>query len=205
MDRNIMTGIAIGLVIGLGIGYYIGSNQPGTVVTAPLPAPAAAPAGAPFQGQVPQGMGGGTNSFELQRRIFANQQVVASDPKNVQAWVALGNDHFDLHQPEKSIEAYGKALELAGPNPDLLTDQGVMYRELKAFDKAIANFEKANKLNPKHLPSLFNLGIVYSEDKKDLPKAIKVWNQLIAIDPSSPQAAQARQAIKEHEGPNAHK
>jgi cytochrome c-type biogenesis protein CcmH/NrfG len=203
MDRNIMIGIAIGLVAGLGLGYYFGSNQAGAVVTAPLPAPSA-PGAAPFQGQVPQGMGG-TNSFELQRRIFANQQLVATDPKNVQAWVALGNDHFDLHQPEKSVEAYGKALELAGPNPDLLTDQGVMYREMKAFDKAIANFEKANKLNPKHLQSLFNLGIVYSEDKKDLPKAIKVWNQLIAIDPASPQAAQARQAIKEHEGPNAHK
>lgn len=205
MERNMMTGLGIGLAAGLAIGYFVGTSRAETAVTAPLPAPAA-PAGAPFQGQLPQGgMGGGVNTFEIQRRIFANQQLVATDPNNVQAWVTLGNDYFDLHQPEKSIEAYGKAMELAGPNPDLLTDQGVMYREMKAYDKAIANFEKANKANPKHLQSLFNLGIVYSEDKKDIPKALKAWNQILAIDPASPQAAQARQSIKDHEGPNAHK
>lgn len=208
MDRNLMTGAGVGLVAGLAIGYFIGSSRSETIVVAPPPVPGAqgAPAPAPFQGQAPQGAPmGGVNTFELQRRIFANQQVVASDPKNLQAWIMLGNDNFDLHQPEKAIEAYGKAMELGGENPDLLTDQGVMYRELKQFDKAIANFEKASKLNPKHLQSLFNLGVVFSEDRKDIPKAIKVWNRIIATDPASPQANQARQAIQAHEGPNAHK
>ena len=49
------------------------------------------------------------------------------------------------------------------------------------------------------------MGIVYSEDKKDIPKAMKVWNRIIATDPTSPQAEQSRQAIAAHQGPNAHK
>ena len=70
-----------------------------------------------------------------------------------------------------------------------------MYRELKAYDKAIANFEKSAKLNPKHTQSLFNLGVVYAHDLKQDEKAIKAWNRVIEVDPTSQQAAQARAAI----------
>lgn len=65
------------------------------------------------------------------------------------------------------------------------------------YDKAIATFEKASKLDPKHVQSLFNLGIVYSQDLKQNDKAIKAWNRVIEIAPTSPQAAQARVGIAE--------
>jgi tetratricopeptide (TPR) repeat protein len=113
----------------------------------------------------------------------------------VNAWISLGNDYFDTHQAADSVDAYDKALALKPDNPDVLTDQGVMFRELKAYDKAIANFKQANKLNPKHLQSLYNLGIVYSEDLKKPDEARKIWNVVIATDPASPQAGQARQAM----------
>ena len=66
-----------------------------------------------------------------------------------------------------------------------------------AFDKAIANFKKSSKLDPKHTQSLFNLGVVYSQDLKQNEEAIKAWNRIIALDAASPQAAQARAAIAE--------
>jgi cytochrome c-type biogenesis protein CcmH/NrfG len=152
-------------------------------------------------GGMPPGMpgaipapGGGP---EIQSQIASLQSVVARDPKNVQAWVMLGNAYFDTGQPQKSVEAYGRALELKPNDPDVLTDQGVMYRALGQFDKAVANFEKANKTNPTHVQSLYNLGVVYSSDLHQNDKAAAALNKVIQTAPSSPQAAQAKQLLAE--------
>ena len=144
---------------------------------------------------MPPNVGAMPATTEIQARIFSNSQIVAREPKNLTAWKQLGHDYFDTHQPQKSVDAYAKALALDPNNPDVLTDQGIMYRELKAYDKAIANFEKSAKLNPKHTQSLFNLGVVYAHDLKQNEKAIKAWNRVIQVDPTSQQAAQARVAI----------
>ncbi len=179
MDRNIWAGIAGGLLAGFLIGYFTASGR--TTVPAPAgPVPAWAP-----------------GSLEVQQGLFNAQQTVEKDPKNLQAWITLGNGYFDAHQPQKSIDAYAKALELDPRNPDLLTDQGIMYRELQAFDKALANFEKANRIDPKHVQSLYNLGIVYAQDRKAPDKAIKAWNRVIEIAPTSPQAELSRKALEE--------
>jgi len=124
-------------------------------------------------------------------------QSVDRAPRNAKSWVALGNKYFDSHEREKAVEAYGKALELEPDNPDVLTDQGVMYRELGAFDKAIANFEKASTVDPKHLPSLLDLGVLYAQDLKDYDKAIKTWHRVIEIAPTTVQAAKAYAYIEQ--------
>jgi cytochrome c-type biogenesis protein CcmH/NrfG len=121
--------------------------------------------------------------------------MVAADPKNHDAWVALGNDYFDSHQAQKSVDAYAKALALKPDDPNVLTDQGVMYRQLNQFDKAVACFQKAAKLDPSHIQSLFNLGIVYAHDLHQPDEAAKAWNKLLVLAPASEQAAQARQQL----------
>jgi tetratricopeptide (TPR) repeat protein len=132
-----------------------------------------------------------------QQRIAAMRQLVDRDPGNAKGWVALGNEYFDSEQRGKAIEAYGKALQIEPNNPDVLTDQGVMYREIGAFDKALDNFKKASTINPTHLPSLLNLGVLYAQDLKDQDKAIKTWNRLIRIAPMSPQAMKAQAYIEQ--------
>jgi cytochrome c-type biogenesis protein CcmH/NrfG len=190
LNRYTIIGLAVGLVLGIFIGYQAGSSAspPGGMGVAGTPGmpPSGAPAGAP---PMP-----GDN---FQARIAQMQQVVARDPKNVEAWIQLGNDYFDTRQPQKAIEAYARALELRPNNPNVLTDQGVMYREVGQFEKASANFRKANQVDPKHVQSLFNLGVVYFNDLKQPKNAIETWNKVIQIAPQSEQAAQARTAIEE--------
>ncbi len=57
----------------------------------------------------------------------------------------------------KAIDAYGKALELEANDANILTDQGVMYRRVGWYDKAITNFEKANALDRSHQQSSITL------------------------------------------------
>ncbi|HYS82511.1 MAG TPA: tetratricopeptide repeat protein [Anaeromyxobacteraceae bacterium] len=137
----------------------------------------------------------------VNQRIAAEERLVAQNPKDVQAWIALGNDYFDTNQAQRAVDAYAKALALKPDDADVLTDQGVMYRKLQAFDKAIANFQRAHQVDPRHVQSVYNLGVVYAFDLKDQAKAIAAWNRVIEVSPQSSQAAQARQNIQELKSP----
>ena len=132
----------------------------------------------------------------VQQRIAAEERLAAQNPKDVQAWIALGNDYFDTNQAQRAVDAYAKALALQPNNADVLTDQGVMFRKLQAFDKAIANFQRAHQVDPRHMQSIYNLGVVYAYDLQDQAKAIAAWNRVIEEAPQSSQAAQARQNIQ---------
>ena len=132
--------------------------------------------------------------------------IVAKEPGNRNAWVQLGNAYFDASQPMKSIEAYDKALAIDANDPNVLTDQGVMFRTIGWFDKAVSNFEQANKVDPGHAQSLFNLGIVYRYDLQDFAKAQKTWERYLTINPSGGGAEQVRAEldfIKTHPSPGA--
>jgi cytochrome c-type biogenesis protein CcmH/NrfG len=136
-------------------------------------------------------------SAEVQARIARIEAAVQADPKNFAAWFSLGNEYFDTHQHQKAVDAYAKGLAIKPDNPDVLTDQGVMYRDLGQFDKALANFQKANKLDPNHVQSLFNIGVVYANDLKKPDEAAKAWTKVLTVAPASQQAAQARQMLSQ--------
>jgi len=201
-----MFALAGGLAAGFLAGYFVfggESKEPGPIVAAPTNAaplmPAPSLGGGMPAGAMPGAMPGGPAlpSAEVQARIARIEAAVQADPKNHDAWVALGNEYFDSHQAQKAVGAYEKALTLKPGDPNVLTDQGVMYRELGQFDKALATFQKANKAEPNHVQSLFNMGIVYANDLKKPEEAAKAWNKVIAVAPTSDQAAQARQMLSQ--------
>jgi tetratricopeptide (TPR) repeat protein len=146
---------------------------------------------------VPMGSGSPT---DYQTRINELEKIVMQKPEDRQAWVQLGNDYFDTEQPQKAVTAYQKALDLAPTDPsnaNIITDQGIMFRKLGMFDRAIANFDKAIQLDPKHTQCLYNLGIVYASDLHQAEKAIKAWNDFLKLDSNSPQAQQVKQMLEQ--------
>jgi Tfp pilus assembly protein PilF len=135
---------------------------------------------------------GAGSPADYTQRIAQAEKIVAQDPKNLNAWISLGNDYFDTAQSQKAINAYGKALEIGPDNPNVLTDQGIMFRAVGWYDKALANFERANKIDPNHLQSLYNAGLVYAVDLKQPEKATPYWNRYLKLDSSSPTAIQIK-------------
>ena len=170
----------VSLVVGFLLGFLIGSSSN-------------AGKGVPATAGIPSGAGSPT---DYSTRIAEAEKIVAQDPKNLNAWLSLGNDYFDTEQAQKAIHAYGKALEIEPNNPNVLTDQGVMYRKVGWYDKAIANFEKAQKIDPKHLQSMYNEGVVYAIDLKDNEKARPYWKKILEIDPNSPTAMQVKSMMQ---------
>jgi cytochrome c-type biogenesis protein CcmH/NrfG len=180
MKQETILVVVVTLIAGVIIGWMV-AQQGSSSAPAPVKAPqAAAPAA-------------GINS---QQKINELKAVVARDPKNRNAWVALGNEYFDADRPMDSVEAYAKALELNDKDANVLTDQGVMFRRLGWYDRAIDNFTRANQADPNHSISLFNLGIVYRYDLQDFAKAKAAWEEFLVVAPNGNGADRVRQELE---------
>ena len=122
-------------------------------------------------------------SDEQAKSILSLEKEVSLLPRNVEAWVQLGNLYFDTNQVKKAIGAYNKSLELDPKNPGVLTDLGVMYRRNGQPLEAIKAFDRAIAADPKHEVSRFNKGVVLLHDLKEPEKAIKAWEGLLEVNP----------------------
>ncbi len=134
---------------------------------------------------VPEPSSEGISPAEAASKIQALKDIVKKDPKNLPAWVELGNLYFDSNQPREAIEAYNQYLAVKPDNADVRTDLGIMYRKVGEFDRAIDEFRKAAKIDPKHLNSRYNIGLVLLHDKQDIKGAIQAFEEYVKIDPNS--------------------
>jgi len=179
MKKETILFVVVALVAGFVIGLLAGDKNSGSGV----PANSGVPTGPPPM-------------VNLQQKIGELKNIVAADPNNFLAWVALGNEYFDRNQLMDSIQAYDKALEIQPNSPDVLTDQGVMFKRLGWFDRAIENFTKANEIDPAHATSIYNLGVVYRYDLQDLAKAQEAWTRFLEISPTGPGSDRVRQDLE---------
>jgi len=181
MKKDTLLVAIVALLAGLIIGWMAGQKSAG-------PAPVAVTSAPPVQSPMP--------TVNVHQKIGELKAIVAKDPNNRQAWVALGNEYFDADQPMDAVEAYQKALDLNAKDANVLTDQGVMFRRLGWFDRAVDNFTRANQADPSHTVSLFNLGITYRYDLQDFAKAQEAWTKFLAINPNGPGSDRARQELE---------
>jgi tetratricopeptide (TPR) repeat protein len=162
-----------------------GAEKP-AMVQKPQMAPPGAPAPAPPA----------RDSIEAASQIQTLKEILKKDPKNLSAWVELGNLYFDTDQPKEAIEAYNQYLAIKPNNADVRTDMGIMYRKLGQFDRALEEFRKAARSDPKHINSRYNIGLVLLHDKQDIQGAIKAWEEYLKVDPNSEKSQRIRAQIE---------
>lgn len=163
--------VVVGFLAGIVFSVYQGPSEAPVATQPPMQAPAGGPGGAMTQEQANQ--------------IMSLEKELASNPKNADALVALGNIWYDNNKPGKAIDAYEKYLAIRPKDANVLTDLGTMYRRAGEPKKAIAAFNKAIAADPKHEASFFNKGLVYIFDLKDTAKGLKAWEDLVAINPGA--------------------
>ena len=116
---------------------------------------------------------------------------------DVEQLVQLGNQAYDAHNPQVAIPAYEKALRLRPDDSDVLTDLGVMYREMGDYQQAVDRFRKAMAVDADHAFSRFNLGIVLMHDVKDYAGAREVLEEFLRISPTGREAEEAKKNVEE--------
>ena len=184
----LLVGFAIGATVG--ILYMINKGEKGVKGLPTVQKPQMPPPGAPAP--APPGI----DSIEAASKIQTLKEIVKKDPKNLAAWVELGNLYFDTNQPKEAIEAYSQYLVRKPDNPDVRTDMGIMFRNLGQFDRAIEEFRKAAQSDPKHANSRYNIGLVLLHDKQDIKGAVKAWEEYLKVDPNSERAQRIRAQIE---------
>ncbi len=146
--------------------------------------------------QAQQQGGAAPSKIDQQKQIADLEQLLSREPDNYRAWVALGNAYYDTDQPMKSAEAYDRALALNDKDPNVIVDQGTMYRRLGWFDKAIANFDRALSIDPNHQQALYNSGVVYRYDLNEFKQAAKKWRKLLELAPNAPGSDQLKKEVE---------
>ncbi|MBI5016486.1 MAG: tetratricopeptide repeat protein [Deltaproteobacteria bacterium] len=184
-DQVVIVAVACllaGYVLGLVTSFFIW-NKPG-----PTPGTVESPA--------PNVAGPGSAMGNLSAEIREITRIVEGDPKNRGAWVRLGNLHFDSNQYAEAIQAYTKALELKPDDPDVITDRAIMYRAIGDFKQAAAELRRAADMDPKHLNSLMNLGVVLRYDLNDREGAMRAWQSYLDRSPPPDMAERIRKELE---------
>jgi tetratricopeptide (TPR) repeat protein len=180
---SIAFGIA-GIAFGLIAGWIIGSQQ----APSRQPPAQATTAQAPAQAN--------TRAAVIdEAKVTALKSVAEREPSNAKPRIDLGNLYFDAERYDDAITWYEAALKLAPRDVNLSTDLGVCYYYVNQPDKALAQFDKSLAIDPKHAKTLLNLGIVRAFGKQDLAGATKAWEQVMALDPNSPEGQAAKRAL----------
>jgi tetratricopeptide (TPR) repeat protein len=102
-----------------------------------------------------------------------------------QGAVTLGNWYFDHHDWAKAAEQYRKAIGLGLDNADVRSDLGSALRFDNQLQSAAAEYEAAQRENPEHENSLFNLATLYLQSLNEPDRAIALLEQFKTKFPHS--------------------
>lgn len=109
------------------------------------------------------------------------RQVVAADPRVIDAWFMLGNEYFKARRFTDAIGFFKKALELK-PDYDLaLINMANSYRALGNDEAAMAGYEQYLRVDPRNAYVHYQMGEIVL-DRGDRAGAERRFREALAID-----------------------
>ena len=115
----------------------------------------------------------------------------------------LADWNYDRQNWPHAIDHYQEAIAKGGDNPDVRTDLGNCFRFIGQPQKALEQYQIAQKQNPMHENSLFNQAGLFAEVLHDNEQALTIAHEFLARFPESPRAESTRQLIARLERKNA--
>jgi cytochrome c-type biogenesis protein CcmH/NrfG len=190
--KQVFTLAIVCLMIGLAVGYlFRGSRSPAPPVNA-MPASAAQNAATP-------GMGGQRPQITLdQMKQMADKQAepllakLKDDPKNADLLIQIGGIYFSTHQFQEAADYFSRSLEVKPKNIAIRTQLASCLYYAGDADGAIKQLAQATTDDPKDANSLFNLGYIRWQAKKDSQGALAAWAQLLKTNPQLEPAKKAQ-------------
>ena len=127
------------------------------------------------------------------------QRILNDDRRHLNAIMLLAEIAQCRQQPEEELEQVTRAVKLYPRNAKLRHRLGSVYRVRAAYAKALAQYEKALKLNPDLFEATVGKAEVY-EFKNDYKKARALLERLARTHATSPEVARVYLRILLHDG-----
>lgn len=133
---------------------------------------------------------------QMSDKVQLLRDAVQKDPKNLGAWITLGDILMDSSRFGEAIEAYQRALEINPNNVDVRVDLGTCYRNTGRPDLALKEYTKALEIRPDHPIAHRNLGVVLAYDLKDRVRGAKEFEKYLQLAPNAPDASEIKERIE---------
>jgi len=131
-----------------------------------------------------------------------SQPLATAEPPDVSQMApadaarTLANWNYDRQNWSHAIEHYEAAIARGADTPDVRTDLGNCFRFLGQPQKALDQYELAQKQNPQHENSLFNQISLFADLLHDKKRALAAGQEFRTRFPQSPRAATAQELIE---------
>ena len=182
----------ISLVVGLAMGYLVRGSQ------SPASSPPKTVAAASSSPHATGGMGGGAMPSLDQMKKMADDKAapllekLKNDPTNTALLTKVGDLYQATHQFQEAAGYYEKVLHIDPKNVPARAQMASCLYYTGDIDGAISQLQQALQYDPKDANSLFNLGMIKLQGKKDSKGAVAAWQLLLK---SNPQLAGDRKAM----------
>jgi Tetratricopeptide repeat len=117
------------------------------------------------------------------------------------AAVVLGNFAYDHQRWPDAIRQYQKAIVSGVNTADVHTDLGNAFRFSGQPEKALEEYQVAQKLNPQHENSLFNQISLFTEVLHEPTRAVPLCEEFIRRFPASDKLSVVRQQLARIKNP----
>jgi tetratricopeptide (TPR) repeat protein len=151
--------------------------------------------GAPSLGVVHLQIGAAyRNGKDYEKAIAAYNDLLKLEPDNAKAQIGIAMANFEKGDAPAAEEVLTRAAALPGSSRDVYYTLAEIKREKHQDEDAVALYRKAAASDGAWGKPLYRLGTM-AMDKGDTTAAVTALSQAIAVDPTSPEAAQARTAL----------
>src|SRR5260370_29078070 len=110
-------------------------------------------------------------------------EKLKADPNNSGVLIKVGKICSATHQFKEAAGYYDKALQVDPKNVPIRTEMASCLYYTGDVDGAISQLQQSLHYDPKDANSLFNLGMIKWQGKKDGKGALVAWQELLKSNP----------------------
>jgi tetratricopeptide (TPR) repeat protein len=110
-------------------------------------------------------------------------KYVQENPWNVTSHIILGEYYLDAGNTNVALAHFQSAEGIKPGDGRVLSNLGQTYRKLGNTDQAIEKFRAAADAEPESLEHLYQLGLVYGYDKRNLTQALALFEEILSRQP----------------------
>ena len=132
------------------------------------------------------------SSMDMEQAVQRLAERMQAEPDNVEGWALLGRSYAQMQRFEEARDAYARAVQRKGDDPQLLADYAdalAMTQGRKLEGEPEKLVLRALQIDPDHVKALALAGTA-AMARRDYAGAVKHWERARALVPPDSQIAQ---------------